>query len=125
MVYGIDKKTNLPYLLAHFNDTFYKLCAESDCVKIQYYSDKNIDICSHTYEVAMLFPVSKDADLGHLDMLVVLDKDKHIVACLDNADWIVAFIQGENDSDYFEVYSDMFYDIIKQINFGGVYYVGK
>lgn len=127
MAFGIDATTGAPFLSVYFNHVSYKMYVEDDSVKIDAFCDDAIyGTYSHTYEVAMLFPVSKDANAtGHLDMLVVLDKDKHIVACLDNVDWIVAFIQGEHDSDYIEFYEDMFYDIIKQIHFGGVHYVGK
>lgn len=124
MAFGIDTN-GAPFLSVYLNHVSYKIYAEDDSVKIDAFCDDGTAAFSSTYEVAMLFPVSKDANVGHLDMLVVLDKDKHIVACLDNADWIVAFIQGEHDSDYIEVYEDMFYDIIKQIHFGGIYYVGK
>ena len=127
MAFGIDATTGAPFLSVYFNHVSYKMYVEDDSVKIDAFCDDAIyGTYSHTYEVAILFPVCKDAsETGHLDMLVVLDKDKHIVACLDNADWIVAFIQGEYDSDYIEVYEDMFHDIIKQIHFGGVHYVGK
>lgn len=126
MAFGIDATTGAPFLSVYLNHVSYKMRVEDDSVKIDAFCDNAIyGTYSHTYEVAMLFPVSKDADLGHIDMLVVLDKNKHIVACLDNADWIVAFVQGEHDSDYIEVYEDMFHDIIKQIHFGGVHYVGK
>lgn len=124
MAFGIDTN-GAPFLSVYLNHVSYKMYAEDDSVKIDAFCDDGPVAFSSTYEVAMLFPVSKDANVGHLDMLVVLDKDKRIVACLDNADWIVAFIQGEHDSDYIEVYEDMFSDIIKQIHFGGVYYVGK
>ena len=124
MAFGIDTN-GAPFLSVYLNHVSYKMYAEDDSVKIDAFCDDGPVAFSCTYEVAMLFPVSKDVNAGHLDMLVVLDKDKHIVACLDNADWIVAFIQGEHDSDYIEVYEDMFHDIIKQIHFGGVYYVGK
>ena len=124
MAFGIDN-TGAPFLSVYLNHVSYKMYAEDDSVKIDAFCDDGPVAFSNTYEVAMLFPVSKDANVGHLDILVVLDKDKHIVACLNNADWILAFIQGEHDSDYIEVYEDMFHDIIKQIHFGGVYYVGK
>lgn len=124
MAFGIDTN-GAPFLSVYLNHVSYKMYVEDDSVKIDAYCDDGPATFSSTYEVAMLFPVSKDANIGHLDMLVVLDKDKHIVACLDNADWIVAFIQGEHYSDYIEVYEEMFSDIIKQIHFGGVYYVGK
>ena len=125
MAFGIDTN-GAPFLSVYLNHVSYKMYVEDDSVKIDAFCDDGIygHFARH-FEVAMLFPVSKDANVGHLDMLVVIDKDKHIVACLDNADWIVAFIQGEHDSDYIEVYEDMFSDIIKQIHFGGVYYVGK
>ena len=124
MAFGIDTN-GAPFLSVYLNHVSYKMYAEDDSVKIDAFCDDGTATFFSTYEVAMLFPVSKDANAGHLDMLVVLDKDKHIVACLDNADWIVAFIQGEHDSDYIEVYENMFSDIIKQIHFGGVHYVGK
>ncbi len=126
MIYGIDKKTKLPYLLAHFNDTFYKLYAESDCVKIQYYSDKSTDTYSHIYEVAILYPVSKNAaETGHLDMLVVLNEDKHVVAYSDEVAWIDAFIHNEDYPGYLEVYEKMFKDIITQIHMEDVKHVGQ
>lgn len=125
MAFGIDTTTGAPFLSVYLNHVSYKMYVEDDSVKIDALCDDGPATFSSTYEVAMLFPVSKNADVGHLDMLVVLDKNKHIVACLDNADWIVAFIQCELGSDYIEVYENMFSDIIKQIHFGGVYYVGK
>lgn len=126
MAFGIDATTGAPFLSVYLNHVSYKMYVEDDSVKINAFCDDAIyGTYSHTYEVAMLFPVSKDVNAGHLDMLIVLDKNKRIVACLDNADWIVAFVQGEHDSDYIEVYEDMFHDIIKQIHFGGVHYVGK
>ena len=126
MAFGIDATTGALFLSVYLNHVSYKMHVEDDSVKIDAFCDDAIyGTYSHTYEVAMLFPVSKDANIGHLDMLVVLDKDKHIVACLDSADWIVAFIQCEHDSDYIEVYEKMFNDIIRQIHFGGVHYVGK
>lgn len=117
MAFGIDNTTGAPFLSVYLNHVSYKMYVEDDSVKIDALCDDGIATFSDTYEVAMLFPVSKDVNVGHLDMLVVFDKDKHIVACLDNADWIVAFIQCEFDSDYIEVYEKMFNNIIRQIHF--------
>lgn len=111
----------------YYKHTLYRMYVEDDSVKIDAFCNDDTTMTSFdTYEVAMLFPVSKDANAsGHLDMLVVLNKNKHIVACLDNADWIVAFIQCKHDSDHIEVYEKMFNDIIKQIHLEVVNYVGK
>lgn len=117
MAFGIDNTTGTPFLSVYLNHVSYKMYVEDDSVKIDALCDDGIATFSDTYEVAMLFPVSKDVNVGHLDMLVVLDKDKHIVACLDDAIWIVAFIQCEFDSDYIEVYEKMFNNIIRQIHF--------
>lgn len=126
MVYGIDEKTKLPYLHMYHDKVFYDMYVNDDNVIIDAFYDNGIVTSFDTYEVAILFPVSKDVRaFGHLDMLVVIDKDKHVVACSDNADWILSFIQCEDDQDYIEVYEKMFNDIIKQINFGGINYVGK
>lgn len=124
MAFGIDTN-GAPFLSVYLNHVSYKMYVEDDSVKIDAFRDDAIyGAFSHTYEVAILFPVSKDAsESGHLDMLVVLDKDKRVVACQHDVNWIYAFIQCE--SYYIEVYEDMFHDIIKQIHFGGVYYVGK
>ena len=113
MAFGIDTTTGAPFLSDYLNHVSYKMYVEDDSVKIDASCDDGPATFSNTYEVAMLFPVSKDVNVGHLDMLVVLDKDKHIVACLDEAVWIVAFIQGEHYSDYIEVYEKMFNDIIR------------
>lgn len=114
------------FLSAYYADVTYKMYKEDECVKIDAIYDNGIVTSFATYEVAVLFPVSKDNNVsGHLDMLVVLNKDKHIVACSDNADWIFAFIQSESDSDYNEIYEKMFFDIIKQIHLEVVNYVGK
>ena len=127
MAFGIDATTGAPFLSVYFNHVSYKMYVEDDSVKIDAFCDDAIyGTFSHIYEVAILFPVCKDAsETGHLDKFVVLDKDNHIVAYQDDINWIYAFIQGEHDSDYIEFYEDMFYDIIKQIHFGGVHYVGK
>lgn len=125
MAFGIDTN-GAPFLSVYFNHVSYKMYVEDDSVKIDAFCDDIIyGTYSHTYEVAILFPVSKDADSGHLDMLVVLDKDKHVVAYQDDVNWIYAFVQCDPYTGYIEVYEKMFNDIIKQIHFGGVHYVGK
>lgn len=124
MSFGFDS-TGTPFLSAYYANVAYKMYKEDECVKIDAIYDNGTITSFATYEVAVLFPVSKDGVSGHLDMLVVLDKDKHIVACLDNADWIFAFIQSESDSGYSEIYEKMFFDIIRQIHLGVIHYVGK
>ena len=126
MAFGIDTTTGAPFLSVYLNRVSYKMYVEDDSVKIDAFLDDAIyGAFSHTYEVAILFPVSKDAsESGHLDKLVVLDKDNNIVAYQDDINWIYAFIQCELGSDYIEVYEKMFHDIIRQINFGGKH-VGK
>lgn len=127
MAFGIDATTGAPFLSVYFNRVSYKMYVEDDSVKIDAFCDDVIyGAFSHTYEVAILFPVCKDAsETGHLDKLVVLDKDNRIVAYQDDINWIYAFIQCELDSGYIIIYEKMFSDIIRQIHFGGVHYVGK
>lgn len=128
MVYT-NKKDDLSILAYHMK-AFYSLeyIATDSKVIINVYPDCSVseESWSYTYEVAMLFPVSMDANVsGHLDMLIVLNEDKHIVACSDEADWIAAFIQGKYDEKYMKVYEKKFSSIIRQLHTGVVDYVGK
>lgn len=121
------KKDGELSLLAHHMNAFYELKYDSAEKKtvIEVYGDKASDDWSTGYEVVSLCPVNTDKEHYHLDCLAVLDDEFNIVAYSESADWVYAFIDGNDNDGFMEILEQRFAAIIRQLHTGIVDHVGQ